>query len=76
MRDNGKGISEKVMEFQPDRIGVGIAGMKQRAKEWGGNLEIANANPGTIVQVTIPVTVGVRREATTMAFHQAEKIAK
>jgi len=76
VRDNGKGISEKVMEFQPDRIGVGIAGMKQRAKEWGGNLEIANANPGTIVQVTIPVTVGVRREATTMAFHQAEEIAK
>src|SRR5260370_10356159 len=42
------------MEFRPDRIGVGIGGMKQRVKELGGDLQIANANPGTLVEVVIP----------------------
>jgi signal transduction histidine kinase len=55
VRDNGKGITEEVMEGRPDRIGVGIGGMKQRVKEFGGDLRIANANPGTIVEVTVPI---------------------
>jgi signal transduction histidine kinase len=54
VRDNGKGVSDKVMEFRPDRIGVGIGGMKQRVKELGGNLQITNAGPGTLVEVAVP----------------------
>ena len=55
VRDNGKGITDGVMEGRPDRIGVGIGGMRQRVKEFGGDLRIVNANPGTIVEVTVPV---------------------
>jgi signal transduction histidine kinase len=55
VRDNGKGIAQDVMEGRPDRIGVGIGGMRQRVKEFGGDLRIGNANPGTFVEVTVPV---------------------
>lgn len=55
VRDNGKGITEGVVEGRPDRIGVGIGGMRQRVKEFGGDLRIGNANPGTFVEVTVPI---------------------
>ncbi len=62
VQDNGKGVSEKVTEFRPDRMGVGIGGMRQRVKQLGGELRIVNTNPGTLVQVKIPTTVAARRE--------------
>jgi signal transduction histidine kinase len=55
VRDNGRGIAESVTQGRPDRIGVGIGGMRQRVKEFGGELRIGNAKPGTIVEVTVPV---------------------
>jgi signal transduction histidine kinase len=55
IRDNGKGIPEEIMEGRPDRIGVGIGGMRQRVKEFGGELRIGSANPGTIVEVMFPI---------------------
>ena len=55
IRDNGKGIAEEIMEGRPDRVGVGIGGMRQRVKEFGGELRIGSANPGTIVEVTFPI---------------------
>ena len=60
VRDNGKGISNGVMQGRPDRIGVGIGGMRQRVKEFGGDLQIGNANPGTFVEVTVPIEPGTR----------------
>src|ERR1700728_3129120 len=54
VRDDGKGISERVAELQSRSIGVGIGGIGQRVKEFGGVLRLANANPGTCVEVTIP----------------------
>lgn len=62
VQDNGKGVSDKVTEFRPDRMGVGIGGMRQRVKQLGGELRIVNTNPGTLVQVKIPTTVAARRE--------------
>ena len=55
VRDNGKGITDGVMQGRPDRIGVGIGGMRQRVKEFGGDLRIGNSNPGTFVEVTFPI---------------------
>jgi len=55
VRDNGKGIADGVMQGRPDRVGVGIGGMRQRVKEFGGDLRIGNANPGTFVEVSIPI---------------------
>lgn len=60
VRDNGKGIADGVMEGRPDRIGVGIGGMRQRVKEFGGDLRIGNAKPGTFVEITVPVEPAAR----------------
>jgi len=55
IRDNGKGLEEDTMKFRPGNVGVGIGGMRQRVEEFGGALRLSNANPGTIVEVIIPV---------------------
>jgi signal transduction histidine kinase len=53
--DDGKGIESLVSELQPQGLGVGIAGMKQRVKEFGGRLKLVRNDPGTTVEATIPV---------------------
>src|SRR5208282_917197 len=45
VRDDGKGIGKRIAELQPDSVGVGIGGMKQRASEFGGELRLTNAQP-------------------------------
>jgi PAS domain S-box-containing protein len=52
--DDGKGIDERIAELRPDKVGVGIGGMKQRAKEFGGELRLTNVDRGTLVELTIP----------------------
>jgi PAS domain S-box-containing protein len=63
VRDDGKGITDRVAELQPDSVGIGIGGIKQRAKEFGGELRIANTRPGTLVEVVIPSSGSVLQEA-------------
>jgi signal transduction histidine kinase len=55
VRDDGKGVPEDTMRLRPGSLGVGIAGMKQRVKELGGDLRLRHGEPGTIVEVTIPI---------------------
>jgi signal transduction histidine kinase len=55
VRDNGKGIPEEITELRPESIGIGSGGMRQRVKEFGGELRLRNATPGTLVEVTIPI---------------------
>jgi signal transduction histidine kinase len=64
--DDGKGIEEQVVQLRPDSLGIGIGGMRQRVSELGGSLRLANANPGTMVEVVIPArrTEPVRVPAT------------
>jgi PAS domain S-box-containing protein len=52
--DDGRGIEEEVSQLRPERVGVGIGGMRQRVMELGGSLRLSNAHPGTIVEVIIP----------------------
>lgn len=54
VRDDGKGIEEQVVQLRPESVGVGIGGMRQRVMELGGSLRLANAYPGTLVEVVIP----------------------
>jgi PAS domain S-box-containing protein len=61
VKDDGKGINQGIAELRPDSVGVGIGGMRQRAKEFGGDVRLSNANPGTLVELTIPSS-GVLRE--------------
>ena len=69
VRDDGKGIAERVAELQPDSVGVGIGGIKQRTKEFGGELRIVNARPGTLVEVVIPSKVSAVPEAVLLHGH-------
>jgi PAS domain S-box-containing protein len=54
VRDDGKGIAEEVAELRPGSVGIGVGGMAQRVKEFGGQFRLSNAHPGTIVEVVIP----------------------
>ena len=46
VRDDGVGVPDEIAEFRPDSIGVGIGGMRQRIKEFGGELLLRKAQPG------------------------------
>ena len=54
VRDDGRGVSHQIVEFLPGSIGIGINGMRQRVKEFGGVLRLQNTNPGTLLEVVIP----------------------
>jgi PAS domain S-box-containing protein len=63
VRDDGKGIGKRIAEFQPDSVGVGIGGMRQRARELGGELKLESAKPGTLVELVLPYHSVVREAA-------------
>jgi len=57
VRDRGKGIPPEVLSTTDGmhKAGVGIRGMRERVRELGGSIRIAPANPGTIVEVVLPI---------------------
>ena len=57
VRDDGKGVGEQTAQLRPGSIGVGISGMRERARELGGELRMSNDNPGTTVEVLIPAMI-------------------
>jgi len=59
IRDDGKGIDNAIAELRPGSIGIGIGGMSQRAKEFGGELRLNSTGPGTLVEVAIPYLIPV-----------------
>jgi signal transduction histidine kinase len=58
IEDEGKGIaSEKLLQIASfGAPGVGLRGMRERIKDFGGNLEIASGEKGTQIRVSIPLT--------------------
>lgn len=58
VRDEGCGIPVEIlrnMEEGCGNIGVGIGGMRERARQLGGAISIRRTNPGTLVAVSLPV---------------------
>jgi signal transduction histidine kinase len=56
--DNGRGIPEDRMQMvqrSGGGAGVGIAGMRERVRELGGQLEIQSGATGTTVSVVLPM---------------------
>jgi two-component system, NarL family, sensor kinase len=53
--DDGKGIPVNLEALQPGTYGIGLIGIKQRVEEQGGRLSLQNANPGTVIEVAIPL---------------------
>ena len=60
--DNGKGIGADIADMRPGSLGIGLAGMRQRAKEFGGTMRLANASPGTLVEIVIPASYSLPLE--------------
>jgi len=54
VRDDGRGIPDDIATFKPGSVGVGVGGMRQRVKEFGGELRLMNAGPGALLEVIIP----------------------
>ena len=60
--DQGKGILQPMLETRfiaPNRLGVGINGMRERLKGLDGALEIQSTNLGTTARAIIPLPRGV-----------------
>lgn len=58
IRDYGKGVSPKLLErfrASGSHTGVGLAGMRERAREQGGHLEIESSENGTTVTVKMAI---------------------
>jgi len=59
--DQGKGILPEAAPEEPKRgrkLGVGIAGMRERVLQLGGRFEIVAGNPGTIIKAAFPLPEG------------------
>lgn len=57
--DQGKGMpSESILEDpQTNRkLGVGIAGMRERVLQLGGQFEVTAGNPGTVIKAVFPIS--------------------
>lgn len=71
VRDEGKGISrEKLADIQSRGAGFGIRGMRERARQFGGEMSIESSGKGTLFRVTIPVSkkeAAIEEQKTQMA---------
>lgn len=56
VKDEGKGIPAEKLKLlgQGASLGVGVAGMGERASQLGGNLRIASSEHGTSITVVLP----------------------
>jgi PAS domain S-box-containing protein len=55
VRDYGKGLPrETTGKPRSSGLGVGIGGMRERVRQFGGELTVSRAEPGTLVEARIP----------------------
>jgi len=63
IQDAGKGISaEKLAGIQGQRSGVGITGMRERIRYFGGTMDIRSNEKGTKISVQLPVPMTAATE--------------
>jgi PAS domain S-box-containing protein len=56
VRDYGKGLPREISGKMPSsNLGVGITGMRERIRQFGGELTLSRAEPGTLVEARIPL---------------------
>lgn len=58
IKDNGKGIpAAKQLELSSSgRVGVGFRGMRERLRQFGGEINIQSNGPGTLITAVIPLS--------------------
>ena len=55
VQDEGKGISaEKLSQIQSQGSGVGVRGMRERVRHFGGNMNIESTGAGTKISFQFP----------------------
>lgn len=61
--DQGKGMTpERLAEIQTQGTGVGIPGMRERVRQFGGRMKIESNGAGTTVSITFPLGTGASAE--------------
>jgi len=56
VRDYGQGLPVEVDgALSPKSMGVGISGMRERIRQFGGELRVSRSEPGTMVEAKIPL---------------------
>jgi PAS domain S-box-containing protein len=59
VQDAGRGLELKTDpasgEKAPSKLGVGVAGMRERLRQLGGRLEFESGHPGTTVRASLPL---------------------
>jgi signal transduction histidine kinase len=56
VQDEGRGISpERLAEIQAKGSGVGITGMRERVRQFGGQMHIESNGRGTTIAFTLPL---------------------
>jgi signal transduction histidine kinase len=54
VRDDGCGLPPEILTRNPQGVGVGILGMRERARQLGGTLSIETTTAGTTVRAFLP----------------------
>jgi signal transduction histidine kinase len=65
VRDYGKGMAQETLKNSRTNgihVGVGLAGMRERVRELGGQFDIHSKPSGTLISVTIPVAEATKIE--------------
>ena len=61
IQDFGKGMSpERLAAIQSQGSGVGIRGMRERIRHFGGEMDISSSPAGTTIRLTIPISTNER----------------
>jgi signal transduction histidine kinase len=72
VRDHGKGMSsEKFAEIQSKGSGVGIRGMGERVRQFGGEMTFTSDSSGTAVFVVVPISKSALQREGTEPVHSA-----
>ncbi len=60
--DDGKGIPQEVLArfYEGAAPGIGLAGMRERLAEFGGQMNVHSSSAGSVVEATIPTANPVR----------------
>jgi PAS domain S-box-containing protein len=58
VRDYGQGLPVELASLHGGkRVGVGISGMRERIRQFGGELTVTRSEPGTLVEAKIPLFI-------------------
>jgi len=56
VRDYGQGLPSEIAQLSGGkRVGVGVSGMRERIRQFGGELTLTRTEPGTLVEAKIPL---------------------